>query len=75
MDSMSDLQFHETVQGMAQEFEQFLETLELGNREAIEVLLDQILEAVTLKVKQIAHHAVAVRSARASRVFASRESY
>jgi len=58
--TMSDRQFHETVQGMAQEFEQFLETLELGNREAMEALLDQILEAVTLKVKQIlgAHHVV-----------------
>ena len=60
VDTMSDRQFHETVQGMAQEFEQFLETLELGNQEAMEALLDQILEAVTLKVKQMlgAHHVV-----------------
>jgi len=56
---LSEKQFHDIVQEMTIEFEQFLETLELGNREAIEALLDQILEAVTLKVKHIlgAHHA------------------
>jgi adenylate cyclase len=38
---------------MTVEFEQFLETLELGNRDAIEALIDQILDAVTSKVKLI----------------------
>ena len=38
---------------MTLEFEQFLESLELGNREAVEALLDQILEAVTMKVTRM----------------------
>jgi putative ABC transport system ATP-binding protein len=50
---LSDKQFQETVQQMTLEFEQFLSTLELGNRDAIEALIDQILDAVTSKVKQI----------------------
>jgi len=56
---MSDKQFHEVVQEMTVEFEQFLETLELGNRDAIEALIDHILDAVTGKVKLIigAHRA------------------
>lgn len=50
---LSDKQFHDVVQQMTVEFEQFLETLELGNRDAIEALIDQILDAVTSKVKLI----------------------
>ena len=50
---LSDKQFHEIVQEMTVEFEHFLETLELGNREAIEALIDQILDAITTKVKLI----------------------
>lgn len=50
---LSDRQFHEIVQEMTVEFEHFLETLELGNRDAIEALIDQILDAVTTKVKLI----------------------
>src|SRR5258708_1123017 len=50
---LSDKQFLEIVQQMTLEFEQFLQTLELGNREAIEALIDQILEAVTTKVKKM----------------------
>jgi putative ABC transport system ATP-binding protein len=48
---LSDKQFHEIVQEMTVEFEHFLETLELGNRDAIEALIDQILDAITTKVK------------------------
>lgn len=48
---LSDKQFHEIVQEMTVEFEQFLATLELGNRDAIEALIDQILDAITTKVK------------------------
>ena len=50
---LSDKQFHEIVQEMTLEFEQFLESLELGNHEAVEALLDQILEAITMKVKRM----------------------
>lgn len=53
VNELSDKQFHEIVQQMTMEFEQFLATLELGNRDAIEALIDQILDAVTSKVKQI----------------------
>jgi putative ABC transport system ATP-binding protein len=53
VNELSDKQFHEIVQQMTVEFEQFLETLELGNRDAIEALIDQILDAVTSKVKLI----------------------
>lgn len=53
VNDLSDKQFHEIVQQMTVEFEQFLSTLELGNRDAIEALIDQILDAVTSKVKQI----------------------
>lgn len=50
---LSDKQFHEIVQEMTVAFEHFLETLELGNRDAIEALIDQILDAITTKVKLI----------------------
>jgi len=50
---LSNKQFQDIVQQMTVEFEQFLETLELGNRDAIEALIDQILDAVTSKVKII----------------------
>jgi putative ABC transport system ATP-binding protein len=53
VNELSDKQFHEIVQQMTMEFEQFLATLELGNRDAIEALIDQILDAVTSKVKLI----------------------
>jgi putative ABC transport system ATP-binding protein len=53
VNDLSDKQFHEIVQQMTVEFEQFLATLELGNRDAIEALIDQILDAVTSKVKLI----------------------
>lgn len=50
---LSDKQFHGIVQEMTVEFEHFLETLELGNRDAIEALIDQILDAITTKVKLV----------------------
>jgi len=50
---LSDKQFHEIVQEMTVEFEHFLETLELGNHDAIEALIDQILDAITTKVKLV----------------------
>jgi putative ABC transport system ATP-binding protein len=53
VNELSNKQFQEIVQQMTVEFEQFLETLELGNRDAIEALIDQILDAVTSKVKLI----------------------
>jgi putative ABC transport system ATP-binding protein len=50
---LSNKQFHEIVQQMTVEFEQFLKTLDLGNQDAIEALIEQILDAVTTKVKLI----------------------
>jgi putative ABC transport system ATP-binding protein len=50
---LSNKQFHEIVQEMTLEFEHFLETLDLGNRDAIEALIDQILDAITTKVQLI----------------------
>jgi putative ABC transport system ATP-binding protein len=47
---MSENQFLEVIQQMTQELEQFLQAMDLGNREAVEALIDQILEAVTLRV-------------------------
>jgi putative ABC transport system ATP-binding protein len=41
------------LEQITSEFDQLLRTLDLGNREAIEALLDQVLEAVTLKVRDL----------------------
>jgi putative ABC transport system ATP-binding protein len=46
-------QFQNLMHQISQELEWFLETLGLGTRQAIETLIAQILEAVTLKLKQM----------------------
>lgn len=53
VDKLPGKQFEELVHQMSQELEWFLATLGLGTREALEALIAQILEAVTLKIKQI----------------------
>jgi putative ABC transport system ATP-binding protein len=56
---LSDKQFYDLVQQMSHELQWILDTLELGNREALQALIHQILEAVTHKMKLIlaAHQA------------------
>ena len=50
---MSENQFLEVVQQMTQELEQFLQAMDLGNRDAVDSLINQILEAVTLRVEKL----------------------
>lgn len=45
--------FVELLQQITQEFEQFLRAIELINMESLETLLEQLLEAFTLKIGQI----------------------
>ncbi len=61
MTEMSENQFLEVVQQMTQELEQFLQAMDLGNREAVNALIDQILEAVTLRVVQLQNVAASIR--------------
>jgi putative ABC transport system ATP-binding protein len=53
VDSMSDKQFVEVAERLTLEFEQLLRTLDLGNSKAVEALLDEMLESLTLKVKTL----------------------
>jgi putative ABC transport system ATP-binding protein len=46
-------QFREVLEGMTSELDQFLRVFELGNRDAVEALFEQILEAVTIKTRQV----------------------
>jgi putative ABC transport system ATP-binding protein len=46
-------QFQTVLEGMTGELERFLRVVELGNREAVEALFDQVLEAVTLKMRLV----------------------
>jgi putative ABC transport system ATP-binding protein len=50
---LSPAQFRAALEAMTAELERFLRVVELGNREAVEALLDQVLEAVTLKTRQV----------------------
>ena len=47
---LSKTQFLDTLEQMSSEFKQFLQTLELGNRDVVEALFDEVLEAVTEKI-------------------------
>lgn len=49
--NMSAKQFLATLDEMTTEFEQFLKVMDLGNEEAVRALLDQILEAVIVKIR------------------------
>ena len=48
-------QFLDVLAQMESEFEEFLRTIELGNQEAIEGLFDEILNAVTEKIRDLLH--------------------
>lgn len=50
---LSTAQFLDLLEEMTLEFEQFLETLELGNQEAVEALFEEVLEAITEKVRDL----------------------
>jgi putative ABC transport system ATP-binding protein len=51
--SMSGKQFLAALDQMTAEFEQFLTTMDLANEDAVQALLDQILEAVVLKIREL----------------------
>ena len=51
--ALSSGQFRAVLEGMTLELERFLRVVELGNREAVEALFDQVLEAVTLKARLV----------------------
>lgn len=53
VDKMSAKQFLATLEQMTTEFDQFLSVTDLGNEQAVGALLDQILEAVTAKIRQL----------------------
>jgi len=50
---MSSKQFLNVLDGMTTEFEQFLGTLDLANEEAVQAMLDQILAAVVVKIREL----------------------
>jgi putative ABC transport system ATP-binding protein len=52
---MSNKQFLELLDHMTAEFDQFLQTIDLGNQEAVQALFDQLLEAVLLKIRELLH--------------------
>jgi putative ABC transport system ATP-binding protein len=51
--SMSGKQFLTVLDQITTEFEQFLNTMDLANEDAVQALLDQILEAVVLKIREL----------------------
>jgi len=53
--SMSGRQFLDLLDKMTTEFEQFLNVIDLGNEQAVQALLDQILEGVVLKIRELLH--------------------
>ena len=53
LEGLSGKQFLATLEQITAEFEQFLHTIDLGNREAVRALFDQVLEAVTLKIREL----------------------
>jgi putative ABC transport system ATP-binding protein len=52
---LSNKQFIEMLEQMTSEFENFLKACELGNRDAVEALFDQVLSAVGEKVRLLLH--------------------
>lgn len=52
---LSDRQFMELLEAVSSEFSQFLRTFDLANQEAANAVLDEILEAITLKICNIVH--------------------
>jgi len=50
---LSDRQFLDLLEQITTEFEQFRTAMDLGNQEAVGALLDEVLEAVTLKMREL----------------------
>jgi putative ABC transport system ATP-binding protein len=53
VNELSDQDFIHLLEQVTSEFEQFLQSIELADHEALEALLDQVLEAVTLKIRTL----------------------
>lgn len=53
VESLSDDQFTQLLQQLTQEFQYYLRAIALINNDALETLLEQVLEAITLKVGQV----------------------
>ena len=53
VNELSDQDFIRLLEQVTSEFEQFLQSIELADHEALEALLDQVLEAVTLKIRTL----------------------
>lgn len=50
---LSDGQFLEMLEKVTQEFESFLRSMEFSNQDAVEALFEQVLEAVTLRIREL----------------------
>ncbi|MDG2615679.1 GAF domain-containing protein [Thermoleptolyngbya sichuanensis XZ-Cy5] len=53
VESLSDDQFTQLLQQLTKEFQHYLRAIALINNDALETLLEQVLEAITLKVGQV----------------------
>ncbi|WP_205370367.1 adenylate/guanylate cyclase domain-containing protein [Thermoleptolyngbya sp. PKUAC-SCTB121] len=53
VESLSDDQFTQLLQQLTQEFQHYLRAIALINNDALETLLEQVLEAITLKVGRV----------------------
>ena len=53
IEGLSPKQFLDVLEKMGAEFEEFLKTLDLGSREATDALFDEILDAVTEKIRDL----------------------
>jgi putative ABC transport system ATP-binding protein len=53
--SISTKQFLEMVEHITAEFQQYLKVFQVGNREAVQQLFDNVLEVLTLKMLEIMH--------------------
>ena len=53
VESLSDRQFMEMLEQVTAEFEQLLRAISLGNDEAVRATVNQVLEAVTLKLRHL----------------------
>jgi putative ABC transport system ATP-binding protein len=51
--SLADKPFLELLEQVTSEFDQFLRSVDIANQEAIDALVDQVLEAVTLRIRDI----------------------
>lgn len=55
VDELSTTRFLETLDQVTREFVQCVQVLELGNQEVVQALFDQVLEAVTCKIRDLLH--------------------